>query len=206
MGDINIDNVKYKLPENNYYKSVYKKTQIVVGNTFSSNMLHYNGWLTRYGGNYKKTAAFTISSGGKIFEHYDPQYYSDFLSIKNSNQNIIPVLIENDGWLTKDLDGKYFNWVGNEYTKPDLVVKRSWRNHDYWATYSTKQINSLIKLVRHLSEKFDISLQTIGHNTKVDDIYEYNGVVFRSNYLKECTDLSPAWDYNIFKNKLEHYE
>jgi len=205
MVDINIDIDKYKLPKNNYYRTAKKKTQIVVGNTFSNSMQHYNGWLTRCGGEYKETAAFTISAGGKIFQHYDPKYFSTFLSIKKANENIIPIVIENEGWLTKEGD-KFYTWVGNEYGKPDSVLKRSWRNHEYWAPYNTKQLNALVRLIKYLSDKFSIPLQTIGHNTKVDDIYEYKGVVFRSNYLKHCTDLSPAWDYNIFKNKLEHYE
>jgi hypothetical protein len=42
-------------------------------------------------------------------------------------------------------------------------------------------------------------LKTIGHNTKVDSISEYNGIVFRSNYEKSYTDLSPAFNFEEFK-------
>ena len=43
-------------------------------------------------------------------------------------------------------------------------------------------------------------MKTIGHNTKVDSISDYNGIVFRSNYEKSYTDLSPAFDFEEFKN------
>jgi len=203
MAGIIINDTKYALPKENYNSKAKKKTQIVVGNTFSSGMKHYLGWLTRLSGDYKKTAAFTIDVNGKIYQHYDPKYSSDFLPIKIANESIISIVIENEGWLSKDEEtGKFYTWVGNEFDKPETVEERRWRNHEYWAPYTTKQINALVRLVKHLGEKFNIPIQTIGHNTKVDGIYDYSGVVFRSNYLKQCTDLTPAWDYESFQNKL----
>jgi N-acetyl-anhydromuramyl-L-alanine amidase AmpD len=205
--DIKIDDVSYKLPKCNYRRSAKKKSQIVVGNSFSSGMNHYNGWLTRYYGEYKKTAAFTISKDGNIYQHYDPKYTSDFLNNKNLNDHIIPVVMENNGWLINDvLNGVVTTWVGNEYNDIDTMFKRLWRTHEYWDGYTDKQIESLIYLSKYLSNKFKIPLQTIGHNTKVDDIYEYRGIVFKSNYQRQSTDLSPAFNYELFKNKLENYE
>jgi N-acetyl-anhydromuramyl-L-alanine amidase AmpD len=206
MIEIIIDKEKYKLPTKNYNRKSKKKSQIVVGNTFSSDMNHYEGWVTRCNGEFKRTAAFTIDINGKIYQHYDPKYSSQFLPIKKANENIIPVMLENVGWLMKDFEsGKFYTWVGNEFTNEELIIEKRWRNHVYWASYSSKQLDSLVKLSRYLSEKFNIPLRTIGHNTKVDGIYEYMGVTFRSNYIKYCTDLNPAFDYDKFKNKLEYY-
>ena len=204
--NIKIDDISYKLPKSNYYRTARKKTQIVVGNTFSNNMNHYKGWLTRYNGEYKKTAAFTIDVDGIIYQHYDPKYSSDFLLNKKNNEYIIPIVLENNGWLIKDTDSeKTLTWVGNDYNNIDSIVKSSWRTHEYWASYNIKQIDSLVELSKYLSDKFKIPLQTIGHNTKVDDIYEYRGIVFRSNHQRKSTDLSPAFDYELFKTKIENY-
>lgn len=198
-----IDNSKYKLPKTNYHRTANKKRQIVVGNTFSSDMKHYNGWLTRHNGLYKKTAAFTIDINGNIYQHYDPKYYSDFLIDKKANINSIPVVIENCGWLIKAEDNTFNTWVGNKFIDEN-IVNIVWRSHSFWCEYNDKQVNSLVELSKYLCKKFNIPKTTIGHNTKVEDIYQYNGVVFRSNYQKHSTDLTPAWDYEKFKNILEN--
>jgi hypothetical protein len=54
-------------------------------------------------------------------------------------------------------------------------------------------------LLEFLTKKFKIPFKTIGHNTKVDAISDYNGIVFRSNYDKSYTDLSPAFNFDEFK-------
>ena len=205
MIEINIDYTTYKLPEANYYGDINDKTQIVVGNTFSTGMNHYNGWLTRHNGGYKKTAAYTISKDGSIYQHFDPKYYSDFLITKSYSECIIPVVLENQGWLINN-EGILETWVGNEYDNVDSVVKSSWRTHEYWDAYTNEQMTSLVELSKYLTDIFKIPLQTIGYNTKVNDIYDYRGIVFRSNYQKHSTDLSPAWDYELFKNKLKDNE
>ena len=75
-----IDTETYKLTDSNYHKEVYDKTQIVIGHTFQKNMLHYVGWVYRLNGKNKKTATFTITKEGKVFQHYDPIYYSTFIN------------------------------------------------------------------------------------------------------------------------------
>ena len=37
----------------------------------------------------------------------------------------------------------------------------------------------------------------------VNGVEFFEGITYKSNYLKEITDLSPAWDFNNFKNKIE---
>ena len=50
-----IDKDTYKLNESNFYSKEFDKTQIVLGNSFSTNLNHLKGWEKRYNGNYKKT-------------------------------------------------------------------------------------------------------------------------------------------------------
>ncbi len=199
-----IDKKLYKLGEDNYIKTICDKHQIIVGHTFHSNMEHVIGWKNRLNGKYKNTAAFTIDINGKIFQHYDPKYQSRFLKNDVVDKYIIPIVLENEGWLMKDEKNNYFlNWNEDIYGREDNIVERKWRNNCYWAPYSSKQLDSLVELSKYLCDKFEIPHQTIGHNTKVDTISSYNGVVFKSNYNKDFTDLSPAFDYVKFKNKLE---
>lgn len=199
-----INNQTYKLGINNYIKNRHSKQQIVIGSTFSENMNHVSGWKTRFGGKSKKTAAFTIDIYGNIFQHYPPEYYSEFFGIIGLDEHIIPILIENEGWLTKNVKtNEYINYVGNTYNRKDSVVEKNWRGHKYWAPYTLEQLDSAIKLCNYLCKTFGIQFQTISHNTKFDGIYDYNGIVYKSNFDKNYTDLSPAWDYVGFKNKIE---
>ena len=43
----------------------------------------------------------------------------------------------------------------------------------------------------------------MGHNTKIDGIELFQGIVTRSNYNQRFTDLSPAFDFENFKNLLK---
>lgn len=199
-----IDKKLHKLSTDNYITEIHDKHQIIVGHTSHTNMRHVIGWENRLNGKYKNTAAFTIDHKGKIFQHYDPKYQSCFLKNESIDKFIIPIVLENEGWLRKDEDtNKFLNWNGDIYEREDKVIEKKWRDNMYWAPYSTKQLNSLVDLTKYLCSAFDIPLQTIGHNTKVDVIFDYNGVVFRSNYDKDYTDLSPAFNYISFKKKLE---
>lgn len=198
-----INNETYPLDKDKYYSKIHKKNQIVIGHTFTSDMSHYIGWKNRYNGKYKKNAAFTIDIDGNIYQHFDPKYYSNFLNIDNVDEYIIGVTLVNRGWLMKNDETNIFYDYLNRPVETLDVIDKKWRNHRYWFNYTEEQINSLIELCEYLSKRFGIKLQVLPHNIKIDDVYDYEGVVFRSNYMKEFTDLSPAFDYIDFKNKLE---
>jgi len=201
---MNIDNKTYKLDEKNYYKKEFPKYQIVLGNSFSDSLHHLKRWKYRLGGEYKRTATYTIDRKGNVFQHYDPKHYSDFINNKMVDKKIISIMIENQGWLLKDLlKDKYIDWVGNIYKRRAKVIEKRWRGFLYWDSYTSQQFSSAIELVSFLCEKYDIPFKCVGHNTFIDGMEYFEGITYRSNYYKEMTDLSPAWDFNKFKNKIE---
>ena len=200
-----LDNKTYSLDKNNYYRSNNKKTQIVIGHTLSKDMSFFNGWTKRLNGKYKKTTPFTIDLSGEIYNHYSPKYHSDFLGFDPYDLKTIPILLVNEGWLIKDIiNNRYIDWVGNIYDREDKVVERRWRSHTYWAPYPQKQIDSLVELVNDLCKEFKIEKKVVEHNTQVYDINKFEGIVFKSNYNKDTTDLSPAMNYNVFKQIIEN--
>jgi hypothetical protein len=54
-----------------------------------------------------------------------------------------------------------------------------------------------------LCDEFFIPKTIINHNTKIEGLAEYRGVIYKSNIEKHYTDLNPTWDCEEFKNKLE---
>lgn len=202
---IDIDSKTYELKECNYTPQGTKKSRIIIGNTYSSDMRHYIGWTKRWNGKYDKTAMFTIDVNGKVYQHFSPIYFSNFMDDSNLNETSITILMENEGWLIKDLsqEKKYINYVGHIYKRNDSVIEKRWRNHIYWAPYPKKQEESAKRLVKELCLEFDIPLKVIPHHTNFDDASVYNGVLYRSNFGKHYTDISPAWDCLGFKNNIE---
>jgi hypothetical protein len=200
-----IDEETHKLSEYNFIKQGTKKTRIIIGNTFTSDMKHCIGWVNRWNGNYTKTAMFTIDIKGNVFQHFSPIYFSKLLDNEELNEGSITILLENEGWLTKDLsdENKYINYIGDIYNRKDSVFEKRWRNHMYWAPYSDKQSESLYDLIKELCNEFDIPLKVIPHNTNFDGAYDYKGILYKSNFYKYYTDTSPAWDCVSFKNKIE---
>ena len=202
-----IDKKTYTLPDKNYINVETIKKQIVIGHTSSNKMRHYDKWTNRLNGNYKKTAAFTIDTNGKIYNHFDPIYFSEILGKMELDKKSIVILLENEGWLHKDAEkNEFINWVGYIYNKPEEVIERRWRNYSYWAPYSDEQFLSAVKLVNQLCEEFYIPKFAIPHNTKIEDLDNFNGILYKSNIEKHYTDLSPAWNCEKFKYKLEQNE
>jgi N-acetyl-anhydromuramyl-L-alanine amidase AmpD len=200
---MNIDNKKYQLPSNNYIPIVSTKKQIVIGNTFNKDMLHYTGWLHRYNGNYKKTAHFTITKDGKIYNHFDSKYFSHFFKDNKLNEKSIIILLENEGYLIKkNKKLEFINWVGSIYNESDKIFEKKWRGYNYWDSYSEKQMESLSELVLMLCERFNLPVTIVNHNTKIEQINNIS-IFYRSNIKKYFTDLNPSWDCEFFKNKIE---
>jgi hypothetical protein len=199
-----INDIKYCLPLNNYLQIEDKKTQIVLGNTFNHDMRHVFGWLHRYNGKYKKTASFTVDNNGLIYKHFEPKYKSSFFGITDLDDKSIVILLENDGWLVKNNEkNEFISSIGYIYNKPDEVVNKKWRGYDYWCPYNEKQIASTVDLVKMLCNNFNIPMTSINHNTKIDNLFDYTGVLYKSNLGKNYTDLNPSFNCEEFKNKIE---
>jgi N-acetyl-anhydromuramyl-L-alanine amidase AmpD len=198
-----IDKEAHILNENNFFPVRTIKKQIILGNTYNSDMKHILSWKNRLNGNYKKTAHFTISESGEIFNHFDPEFQSSFFNDRYLDSKSIIILIENIGWVEKDEKNRFITMYGDIYKNADNVITKKWREHEFWVKYNEKQVESVLELINHLSEEFYIPKTVFGHNTKIDDLSDYQGVLYKSNLEKHYNDLTPAWDFKYFKSKLE---
>jgi hypothetical protein len=197
-----IDDKTYQLEEKNYIPIECIKKQIVIGHTNNREMKHFVGWQKRHNGQHKKTAAFTIDAAGVVYQHFDPKYQSKYFDKLEQNTKSIIILLENDGWLTrKSVNDVFYNWKGDIYN--GTVVGKLWRGYKMWAQYNDKQVESCVELVNKLCDEFFIPNIAMSHNTKIDDLSDFQGIVYKSNIEKYYNDLSPAWNCEEFKNKLE---
>lgn len=200
-----IDTKTYILPDKNFYKLETKKKRVIIGNSFSTNMVHHIGWLNRHNGKYKKTASYTISLDGTIHQHFDPKYYSEIIGDIDFDESTISILLENEGWLIKDLneENKYITYIGNIYNRVDEVFVKKWRCNKYWAPYTQEQMKSTVYLINKLCDEFEINKDVIAHNTKIYNGYLHEGILYKGNLNTYFTDVNPSWDFLGFKEQIE---
>lgn len=176
------------------------KKQILLTHTSRTIRDYITGLKHRRNGGYKKLPHYVISREGEILQVIPPTTYSQYLETASLNKRTIIISLENLGWLKKNpLQGGYINWIGNIYK--DKVYERKWRGYFFWQPYTDQQMESLTQLIIKLCEDFNIPKTAIGHNVKIDKVENFSGIATYSNYFKERTDLSPAFNFEkLVKN------
>jgi hypothetical protein len=188
----------------NYFSSGENedKKQIVLLHTSREVKQYLNGLKYRFNGKYDKIPNYVIDKEGKILELLEPKKTSRIFNNKNVDKNIITISLENLGWLYKEpLQKGYINWIGNIYK--GKVYERKWRDYVYWDIYTPEQTESCFELCIKLVNEFNIDKKFVGHNTKINGIEKFNGIVSRSNYFSETTDLNPSFNFEEFLKKIE---
>jgi hypothetical protein len=180
-----------------------KKKQIILCHT-SREVEEYLASLTfRYNGKYDKIPNYVITRRGKIYQLLDDCSHSHYFSDENINRNGIVISLENIGWLEKKpLTNHYINWNGSIYN--EQVYEKKWRDFFFWQPYTNSQIKSAVELCNQLTNSFQIEKRCIGHNTKVDGIKNYEGIVTRSNFDTTFTDLNPSFNFENFIKLFEN--
>lgn len=197
-----IDKQTYKVSEINHYKTHNAKTQIIIGTSLRKSNFHILRLQHKDFGKSKKWNAFTISREGTVYQHFDPKYHSDFLGIKEADKKIVSVVLENMGCLFKTPEGKYINWI-NEECPEENVVEKSWLGYHFWEKFTDQQIQSLSDLCKELSIKFGMPPKCVEFQHYHKDIIKYKGIVFRSNYIEDSSDVNPLFNIEQFNELLD---
>jgi N-acetylmuramoyl-L-alanine amidase len=174
------------------------KRQIIICSTLRPAGVYLQSLKYRHNGEYGKVPNYVITREGDILNILPDLSYRKFFNDDEINQNSIIICLENLGWLKQlPLKTFYSNWIGDIY-KEDVFEKK-WREKDFWQPFTEKQINGLSELCEQLFNKHSIKNKFIGHNTKVDGIRIFEGVVCKSNFDTKYTDVSPAFDFEFLK-------
>jgi N-acetyl-anhydromuramyl-L-alanine amidase AmpD len=180
-----------------------KKHQIIL--THSSRNLNefLQSLKYRYNGDFNRIPNYVITREGKILKLLENQEHTDYFKEPNINRNSIIICLENLGWLQKEpLTDHYINWIGDIYKGE--VFKKKWRDYFFWQPYTETQIENLGLLCKELFEVVNIKPQIIEHNTKINGIEKYCGVVTKSNFSIDYTDVSPAFEFNELLKNIEN--
>ena len=179
------------------------KKQIILSHTSREVEEYLTSLNFRHNQKFDRIPNFVVTKWGKIYQLLPETTHSHFFSIDNINRNSVIVCLENLGWLEKKpLGNHYINWKGSIYT--DKVYEKKWRDFFFWEPYPSNQIEATANLCSLLAENLDIKKRCIGHNTKIEGIEKYEGIVSRSNFSSSYTDLNPSFNFEFFEKLLEN--
>ena len=180
-----------------------KKTQIILCHTSREVEEYFTSLKFRYNKHYDKIPNYVISRDGEVFQLLSDNSYSNFFSNEKINKNSIIISLENLGWLEKKpLTNYYINWNGSIYN--EQVYEKKWRDFFFWQPYTTNQIKTMAELCNQLMNSLQINKRCIGHNTRVEGVDNYRGVVSRSNFETNFTDLNPSFNFETFTKLFEN--
>ena len=180
-----------------------KKHQIILTHT-SRNINDYLQSLKfRYNGDFKRIPNYIITREGKVIQLLGNTEHSEYFKDPNINRNSIIISLENLGWLQKEpLTNHYINWIGDIYK--GNVFEKKWRDYFFWQPYTEEQVKTTSSLCGKLLKDMKIKSQIVEHNTKIVGIEKYVGIVSKSNFDMNYTDLSPAFNFNELLKNIEN--
>ncbi len=195
---IKTNKTDFKVPESLYIQTVTPKRKICLMDTLMRGMDHIERLMIREDDNTRKTPTYTIDENGEIFEHFDPKYYSEMFNDEIQDKTTINIAFVNLGWLSYDIvTDSFINWYSVTIPK-DRVFEKPFGEYNYWCNYTTKQINSAIKLCHYLCDEFHIKKEFSNTFFKMDNTEKFQGILTRRNITSDYFDVNPAFQIKKF--------
>lgn len=178
------------------------KKQIILTHTSRNVNDYITSLSSRHNGKFDKIPNYIIGIDGVIYKTMSDTSYSNYINDLKVNRCSIIISFENFGWLEKiPLTDSYVNWIADIYK--GSVVTKKWRDKLIWHPYSDIQIETCLKLCNLLIDKFHINRKCIGHNTKIDGLENYGGIISYSNINSKNTAINPTLNFENFKKEIE---
>jgi N-acetyl-anhydromuramyl-L-alanine amidase AmpD len=180
-----------------------KKKQIVLTHTSRDVEEYLTSLKYRMNGKFPRIPHYVVAKDGSVIQTLSEEQYSDFFYYSQINEQSIIVSLENLGWLEKvPLKDQYTNWIGNIYK--GAPYEKKWRDYFLWEPYTEAQMLSTAELCIKIVNKHNIEKKSVGHNTLINGIENHGGIVSRSNYNNDFTDVSPAFNFDRFVNYIKN--
>lgn len=174
-----------------------KKNQIILTHTTRDVEEYLTSLKYRMNGKFNRMPHYVVSKDGTVIKTLNDEAYSNYFQEININRNSIIICLENLGWLEKvPLKDQYTNWIGNIYK--GVPYEKKWRDYFLWDPYTEAQMLSTAELCINLIKENKIERKCVGHNTQIEGIEKFGGIVSHSNFNKNFTDVSPGFNFEEF--------
>ena len=188
---------------NNFVGTNQNKTQIILTHTSRDVEEYLTSLKYRMNGKFPRIPHYVVAKDGSVIQTLSEEQYSDFFYYSQINEQSIIVSLENLGWLEKvPLKDQYTNWIGNIYK--GAPYEKKWRDYFLWEPYTEAQMLSTAELCIKIVNIHNIEKKSVGHNTLINGIENHGGIVSRSNYNNDFTDVSPAFNFDRFVNYIKN--
>lgn len=197
-----LDKISYKLDSKNYVQTKSKKSQIILAGSLRAGSNHLLHLKKKDFGLTKAWPMFTIRRDGRVFQHFDPMYSSEFMGAKENDKKAITIVLENMGHLAYDYEkNRYVNWI-NEVCDEEKVYDKLFKTYRYWETYTEEQLLASVRLCVYLCQTYSIRLDCVGNCATYEGATIYNGILTRGNYYSDYSDLNPSFDFKRFLKEI----
>lgn len=162
--------------------------------------------------NYHVSVPFLIARNGTIYNLFPSMYWSYHLGLgaiggnRERSQASIAIELSNIGPLTRDRDRLvtiYSTARKDVYCAIDethAYVEAPFRGHDYFATFTSAQYESLVVLLRYATARYGIPrtfLPVSKRYTTDADTARFNGIVSHVNFRSQGKwDIGHAFDWD----------
>lgn len=184
-------------PENQFYKEVHDKKQIVLHHTASGRGPDgdYRHWI----GNPERIATCQIiNHDGTCSQLFNSKYWGHHIGCQHANNRKLnegSIAIEIDSWggLTWK-DGKYYSYTGTVIPETNVIeYEKSFRGYRFFEKYTKEQIESVRKLLVHWGDVYKIPLT---YNADMWDVSNNalsgkSGIWAHTSYRKDKSDIHP---------------
>ena len=177
------------------------KKQIILTDSKRGYKNYINSLIYRYNKKNLYLPHYLITKDGEVFQFIEPESYTNYMDNEDVNRFGIIISLENYNWLKKNpLEDTYVNWIGDIYNQK--VFERKWRDYFFWQPYIEEQLELTAKLCVEITKETSIPLRSVEHNTKINGVEKIEGIVTRSNFDSDFTDVSPAFNFEYFIKQL----
>jgi len=201
-GELEVD-VNHHMGSEQYIKQTFEKDKIFIHYTVSGP--DAKSVIKYWDGNSPRIATAFVVSGkgsedGKIYEAFDPDYWSYHLGVKGTKGKIDKhsIGIELCAWGRLEKRGdKYYNTYGTEVSSDEVYkLEDKWRGELYYHSYTDKQMESLENLLLWIIKTYKIPVQNIE--------FDKNWMEYNTDVVKSKTP--GIWTHtNVRKDKQDSY-
>jgi N-acetyl-anhydromuramyl-L-alanine amidase AmpD len=198
---------QFNFPQNQYYRTVFPKTQIYLHHTAGSDDAQnvYFGWREdkqRVGTCVVIEGKSNTTNDGEIVQGFSSRFWAYHLGIKSKHframklpykeldKNSIGIEICNWGQLTQK-NGKFYNYINGKVSSDEVIELSSpFRGFRYFHDYTDAQIESVRQLLLYWGKIYNIPLK---YN---EDIWNLTPRAFKGEkgIFTHCSVRPDKWD------------
>ncbi len=210
----------WQLPDAEYFKTTNEKSGICVHHTVGGTARSTFNWWNQ-DSNMVGTA-YIIGRDGSVYNVFEPESwawqfglpwgYDDKIAFE---KRFIGIELASEGGLLEE-DGKFycFDRISPKTEKPEEEVfdaGSDYRGYRYFDKYEPEQLDSLVELVNHLCDEFNIPRRVQEDSTKYygKQLQDFEGIIGHVMVRKDKSDPAPVpelWEKLIEECNLEVVE